>query len=137
MCFSISCPGVWQGREMQFPWDVSRERVPLTAPPPRTWIPRPAGITPLLPWSPQMDFTAAFPREVAPGLQNPSVLGTGIHYCSHSGCLARQLEICFCSLFNYADKSLGNAFIQICGRSRNGEIFVGKTPYLAVVHCKH
>lgn len=75
MCFSISCPGAWQGREMQFPWDVSRERVPLTAPPPWTWIPRAAGITPLLPWSPQMDFTAAFPREVAPGLQNPSVQG--------------------------------------------------------------
>lgn len=51
--------------------------------------------------------------------------------------LTRQLEICFCSLFNYADKSLGNAFIQICGRSRNGEIFVGKTPHLAVVHYKH
>lgn len=27
MCCSMSCPQLWERKEMQFPWDVSRERV--------------------------------------------------------------------------------------------------------------
>lgn len=69
--------------------------------------------------------------------RSPKSICSGALVFINAPTLTRQLEICFCSLFNYADKSLGNAFIQICGRSRNGEIFVGKTPHLAVVHCKH
>jgi len=47
--------------------------------------------------------------------------------------VSRRLEICFCALFNCADKSLGSAFIEICERRWSGEIFVGKTYYLAAL----